>query len=117
MASPHAADGSNTINGKTDSFQLLTASYNSPSNTPFISIHKLPTPATSTPTDRVAYLSKLRAATAELQKTINEELTQRMEEDKSRAAESTAEAGRKNDLVDEGKEEENYGEEVVEDDD
>jgi hypothetical protein len=117
MASSHAANGSNTTNGTTDSFQLLTASYNSPSNIPFTSIQKLPTPATSAPTERVAYLSKLRAATAELQKTINEELTQRMEADKLRAAEGTAEAGRKSDIVDEGKEEENYGEEVVEDDD
>jgi hypothetical protein len=116
MASSNAANGSSTTNGTTDSFQLLTASYSSPFNIPFTFTQKLPNPATSAPTDRVAYLSKLRAATAELQKTINEELTQRMEEDKLRAADVTTEAGRKSDIVDEGKEEENYGEEVMEDD-
>ena len=38
-----------------------------------------------------------------------------MEEDKARDATGAAEKGLKNGVVDEGKEEENYGEEVVED--
>ena len=115
MASPHRANGGSTTNGTKESFQLLTASYNSPTNAPFAFTKRLPTPATSSTADRVAYLSKLRAATTELQKTINEELTQRMEEDKIRTASGAVE-GSKICVVDEGKEEENYGEEVVEDD-
>ena len=63
----------------------------------------------------MAYLGALRKATAELQERINAELTQRMEEDKARDATDAAEKGMKNGVVDEGKEEENYGEEVVED--
>ena len=118
MASSHAAaNSSDMANGTTEAFQVLTATYNSAANTPFTWRQKLRTPATTAPADRVAYLSQLRVAAAELQKSINEELTQRMDEDKGRAAEGMAEAGRKNDGVDEGREEENYGEEVVEDDD
>jgi hypothetical protein len=63
----------------------------------------------------VAYLGALRKATTELQERINTELTQRMEEDKVRDATGAAEKGMKNGVVDEGNEEENYGEEVVED--
>jgi hypothetical protein len=98
----------------TPSFQLLTATYDSPTNAAFSYRHQLPTPATSDTADKVAYLGALRKATAELQEHINVELTQRMDEDKARDATSKADKGLKN-VVDEGKEEENYGEEVVED--
>jgi Gon7 family len=116
MASAAAANGTSTANDTSNFFQILSASYNSPTNKPFTYNEKLPNPATSAPTDRAAYLSKLRAATVELQKNINAELTQRMEEDKLRAGEGTTEASTKQGVVDESKEEENYGEEVMEDD-
>jgi hypothetical protein len=63
----------------------------------------------------VAYLGALRKATAELQERINAELTQRMEEDKTRDITGRSERGVKDGGEDERKEEENYGEEVVED--
>ena len=107
-----SADG----HAATHSFQLLTATYDSPTNAAFSYRHQLPTPVTSETADRVAYLGALRKATAELQERINAELTQRMEEDKARDATGTAEKGMKNTVADEGKEEENYGEEVVGDD-
>lgn len=97
------------------SFQLLTATYDSPTNAAFSYRHQLPAPATSDTADRVAYLGALRKAATELQERINAELTQRMEEDKARDATGMADKGMKNIVVDEGKEEENYGEEVVED--
>ena len=61
-------------------------------------------------------MGALRKAAAELQGRINAELTQRMEEDKARDATGGGEKRLKNGVVlDDGKEEENYGEEVVED--
>lgn len=88
---------------------LLTATYTSPTNASFT--HTLPIPSLSTtPTtsEKIAYLSSLRKAREILQEKINQELTARMEEDLSRVAGETTVKG-----VDEGKEEENYGEEVV----
>jgi hypothetical protein len=108
---PSADDGAATT-----PFQLLTVSYDSPTNAAFSYSHKLATPATSDTADRVAYLTALRKATAELQERINTELTQRMEEDKAREATGEAGKGKKNGPVDEGKEEENYGEEVIDED-
>lgn len=113
MSSSRAsADG----NAATTSFRLLTATYDSPTNAAFTYNHKLSAPATSDTTDRVAYLAALRKSTAELQERINTELTQRMEEDKARDATGAAVKGKKNGVLDEGKEEENYGEEVVNED-
>ena len=98
-------------------YQLLTATYNSPANVPFTNTQRLPTPSTSHPKDRTSYLSALRSATAELQETINRELTSRMEEDKAREAGpvNASAGGFKGTAkgVDEGIEEDNYGEEVV----
>jgi hypothetical protein len=110
--SPSCASADDNV-ATTPAFQLLTASYDSPTNAAFSHSHKLPTPATPTTADRVAYLAALRKATADLQERINTELTQRMEEDNARDASGAAEKGKKNGMLDEGKEEENYGEEVV----
>jgi hypothetical protein len=93
--------------------QLLSATYNSTTNAPFTVNHKLPTPPSSNTKDRTSYLSALRKATSEMQETINKELTQRMEEDKAREADTTNGSGTKAKGVDEA-EEENYGEEVAE---
>lgn len=81
----------------------LTASYTSPISAPFSISHPLPT-FPSTTTDKTSYLATLRASVASTQDTINKELTDRMEQDKAR------------DAAAEAKEEENYGEEVVEED-
>ncbi|KAI1299915.1 hypothetical protein F5Y03DRAFT_243753 [Xylaria venustula] len=78
--------------------------------------------------DKTTYLRALRTATTTLQDAINADLTSRMERDVANAASNsgsdsgsgsgsakTAKAG-KGGAVDEAAEEENYGEEVVEDD-
>lgn len=75
----------------------LSAAYTSPSSAPFTLSHTLE-PAAHAP-----YLASLRAAAAALQDDVNGELTRRMEEDKAREGKA-----------DEVREEENYGEEVVE---
>ncbi|KAK5988668.1 hypothetical protein PT974_10154 [Cladobotryum mycophilum] len=62
--------------------------------------------------DKSAYLSSLRAAASSAQDTINKELTSRMEADKAAEAASGARL-----IIDEDKEEENYGEEVQEEED
>lgn len=60
---------------------------------------------------KVAYLSELRQLVPKLQDEINVFMTERMEEDKK-----SAEAQGSRQLEKEAKEEENYGEEVVEED-
>ncbi|MCJ1350240.1 MAG: hypothetical protein MMC33_000221 [Icmadophila ericetorum] len=69
--------------------------------------HKLPSmPGEPTTKERTSYLSSLRASVVKLQEEVNEFLTAKMEEDKLLASNATGK-------VDEKKEEENYGEEVV----
>lgn len=66
-----------------------------------------PTPSSQTPLEqKTAYLRSLRAAVLSAQEEINKELTQRMEEDNARAGGGAA--GK------DTREEENYGEEMVE---
>ncbi|KAK2865235.1 hypothetical protein FQN49_003784 [Arthroderma sp. PD_2] len=66
------------------------------------------------PAERTAYLSELRGSIASLQADVNAFLTAKMEEDKQREAqESGGVAG----TTDEKKEEDNYGEEIVNDED
>ena len=105
------ATSNGTTNGSSTSPKQHTfsATYNSPSNAPFSVSHSLPAPNAADVDQRTHYLSQLRAAVADTQKKVNEELTARMEEDKARDA-----TGPKVADVDEAKEEENYGEEVVE---
>lgn len=90
----------------------LTAAYASPTSDPFTISTSLP--ALQSPpsvADKTSYLAALRTAITDAQAQINKELTSRMEEDKAR------DAATKNGLVDDAKEEENYGEEVQEDED
>lgn len=96
--------------------QILSATYNSPTNASFSHATKLPTPASTAPKDRTAYLSSLKTAVADLQDRINADLTSRMEEDKAREASANGNSTSKAKGVDESKEEDNYGEEVVEED-
>lgn len=68
--------------------------------------HALPSCTTASTKEKSAYLSALRASVVRLQDEVNVFLTDKMEEDKALAAL----AGVKGD---DRKEEENYGEEVV----
>ncbi|CAH0050137.1 unnamed protein product [Clonostachys solani] len=87
----------------------FTVSYSSPSNEPFTITNSIPAPSTSSVQDKATYLSALREAVVSAQDQINKELTDRMEQDKSRATDGNPAAAKG---VDEALEEENYGEEV-----
>ncbi|KAB5528133.1 hypothetical protein GE09DRAFT_414540 [Coniochaeta sp. 2T2.1] len=99
-------------NGTTPKEHTLTATYTSDANEPFSFSQSFAAPDASNVEQRSKYLGDLRAAVVDTQEKINKELTARMEEDKARDA-----TGPKIADVDEAKEEENYGEEVVEEDD
>jgi hypothetical protein len=95
----------------------LIGIYTSPTTTQTFT-HPLPSlPQKHTTADKTAYLSTLRTQTTALQAQINTLLTAKMEEDKA-AASTTAPSqnGKKSVRIDDEKEEENYGEEVVEED-
>jgi hypothetical protein len=80
----------------------LTATYTSPTSSSQTFTSALPALASPpTPTDRVAYLASLSASLKTLQSDINSFLTQKMADDKA---------------ADDAKDEETYGEEVVEED-
>lgn len=94
--------------------QTATATYTSPTSTSPHTITSTPLPSLSSSSppstsDRTAYLDGLSASIIQLQANVNTFLTQKMEEDKA-AAEKEGKASK----VDDEKEEENYGEEVVE---
>lgn len=89
----------------------LKATYSSPTNAPFTYEQPLQAPPSSSTKDKTTYLSTLRKATVDLQERINKELTERMEEDKAKDVSGKGKAD-----IDDKKEEENYGEEVVEED-
>lgn len=99
------------------SHQILHATYSSPQNKAFTHTHRIPTPATDKVSDRTAYLGALRKAVIEIQEQINTELTSRMGEDKIREAGDANGIKQNGGVVDEAKEEDNYGEEVVEEED
>ncbi|MCJ1432851.1 hypothetical protein MMC27_002209 [Xylographa pallens] len=86
----------------------LKADYASPTEN-----HKFEHPLKALPTpfstaDKTAYLSALRSEVTHLQKEMNTFLTAKMEEDKAISVQRTG-------VIDDKQEEENYGEEVVED--
>lgn len=87
----------------------LTATYKSPASEPFTTSQSIPAPPSTSVSDKTAYLSSLRQAVTSTQEQINKELTERMEQDKAREGSNSR-------GVDDAKEEENYGEEVVEED-
>ncbi|EAQ86737.1 hypothetical protein CHGG_07990 [Chaetomium globosum CBS 148.51] len=91
----------------------LSATYTSTTNAPFTVSLTLPCAADSTTLEhKTKYLSELRQSVISAQGQINRELTARMEEDKAREASTAKANGTK--VVDDEKEEENYGEEVQE---
>ncbi|KAJ5728084.1 hypothetical protein N7493_004414 [Penicillium malachiteum] len=85
---------------------LLKAVYTAPDTTKSFQF-TIPTASSQDPAAKATHLSALRSETPKLQEEINVYLTARMEEDKK----SQGQLSEK-----EAKEEENYGEEVVEDD-
>ncbi|KAI9848968.1 MAG: hypothetical protein M1837_005857 [Sclerophora amabilis] len=95
----------------------LTAIYTSATSSKTFA-HAVPTSGSTqpTPSEKTAQLASLRSSVTKLQDQINTFLTQKMEEDKSTTSGNGAGDSRARG-VDEGKEEENYGEEVVNDDD
>ena len=80
----------------------LTATYTSPTSDPQTFTSELPALASPlTTTDRVAYLDTLSSSLKTLQADVNAFLTQKMADDKA---------------ADDAKDEETYGEEVVDED-
>lgn len=88
---------------------VLSATYQSGANEPFSFSQAFPVPNAEDIGERTSYLAELRAGVVDIQEKVNKELTARMEDDKARDA-----TGANVPDVDEAKEEENYGEEVVE---
>ncbi|KAI0891329.1 hypothetical protein F4806DRAFT_309991 [Annulohypoxylon nitens] len=84
------------------------------STAPFELATPLTLPDSDSSAHKASYLETLREAVLKLQERVNSELTQRMEEEaREIAATSTTSKGAG--VLDEVAEEENYGEEVVED--
>ncbi|CAI9630128.1 unnamed protein product [Alternaria burnsii] len=80
----------------------LTATYTSPASSPQTFTSQLPAlPSPPSTADRVAYLTSLSSSLRTLQKDVNEFLTRKMADDKA---------------ADDAKDEETYGEEVVDED-
>ena len=86
----------------------LTAEYASPTGTHKFEQQLNALPAQLSTEEKTAYLSALRSSVTKLQEEVNAFLTTKMEEDKAIVAQG-------NGIIDDQKEEENYGEEVVED--
>jgi hypothetical protein len=115
MAIPNTTSSADEVQADS-SHQILHAIYSSPQNEAFTHTHQISTPATDKVSDRTAYLSALRKAVIDMQERVNKELTSRMEEDKVRETGAANGIEKNGGVVDEAKEEDNYGEEVVEED-
>ncbi|CAK7265961.1 hypothetical protein SEPCBS119000_001778 [Sporothrix epigloea] len=91
---------------------VLKAAYSAPDHEPFEASVELATPAPATDVstaDQTAFLAALRAAVAGVQDEVNRELTARMVLDAEASTQTAADAAAQ-------KEEQNYGEEVVDED-
>jgi hypothetical protein len=111
------ADQSNkmaVLEDGTLSAKTFKAAYASPSSDSFTITKPLVPPKSCSVDEKSRYLQDLRSAAASVQDQVNKELTQRMEEDKARETASTGtSATRHKRAADDAREEENYGEEVV----
>lgn len=119
--SPRMAPGAPSSPTTLQSCAALSATYTNSSTTPHTThqfSHSIsapfPDPGSTSVQDKTAYLSKLRTSTKQLQEEMNVFLTQKMEEDKFKAATTGGPSTAGGKLTDEV-EEENYGEEGVED--
>lgn len=93
---------------------VLKAAYSAPNHESFVASQELSTApvssamtTTTSTADKTAYLAALRSAVTAVQDTVNKELTARMVIDAQAAQQSAADAAAE-------KEEQNYGEEVME---
>ncbi|KAI0145279.1 hypothetical protein GGR57DRAFT_303635 [Xylariaceae sp. FL1272] len=119
MSDPPANPSSSSTASANTTQVHLKATYTSPTasqtfTSPALS---LPLPQSTSSTSiqqKQAYLSALRSQTTALQERINEELTRQMEIDNQRGIEDGVNGKKRK--VDEAAEEENYGEEVVDED-
>jgi EKC/KEOPS complex subunit GON7 len=83
----------------------LNVTYNASTEEPQVFQHGLPDCSENPSTDqRTAYLAALRSSVTQVQAEVNIFLTKKMEEDNAKSGKGT---------VNDEKEEENYGEEVV----
>jgi hypothetical protein len=83
----------------------LSATYNAPAEEPQAFQHGLPDRSENPSTDeKTAYLAALRSSVTQIQADVNVFLTKKMEEDNAKSGKGT---------INDEKEEENYGEEVV----
>ncbi|KAK4165010.1 hypothetical protein QBC43DRAFT_41485 [Cladorrhinum sp. PSN259] len=89
------------------SSSALSVTYISGTNVPFSISESLTPPSDTTVSSKQIYLNSLRQSIISVQERVNKQLTERMEEDNKRSNKPS---------VDDAKEEENYGEEVVEED-
>lgn len=87
---------------------ILSADYLSADGSVKFVQHLPPLTSDHTTDEKTAYLSSLRSSVIKLQEDVNTFLTKRMGEEKASSASSAK-------TIDDKKEEENYGEEVVED--
>jgi hypothetical protein len=71
----------------------------------------------SLPAEKAIYLANLRSSVAKLQKEVNAFLTQKMDEDKAAVVAGAMDMGKGKARLDDELEEENYGEEVLNEDD
>ncbi|CAK7245210.1 MAG: hypothetical protein STHCBS139747_006783 [Sporothrix thermara] len=92
---------------------VLKAAYSAPDHESFTARQELATPASATANistaDKTAFLSALRTAVAGVQDEVNRELTARMVLDAQASTQAAADAAAQ-------KEEQNYGEEVMDED-
>lgn len=89
----------------------VVAEYKSPAASQTFQLSQPILPIDKSSSETTAYLSSLRKSVAQMQDTINEVLTKRMDEDKRAAADHDGTEI----TIDEQKEEDNYGEEVDDD--
>ncbi|CRK10851.1 hypothetical protein BN1723_009189, partial [Verticillium longisporum] len=108
MAEPSPAAGTQKLS--------LSAQYSHPTDTPFTAEASTDGPSSTSTADKSAFLARLRDLVTTVQADVNTQLTQKMEEDKQRAADVGGSAANGKGAADEAKEEENYGEELPEED-
>lgn len=92
-----------------DQNSTLTATYSSPTGTHIFEHTLKVLPLQFSIEEKTGYLSSLRSSVTKLQEEVNHFLTAKMEEDKATASQGSGK-------TDDKREEEQYGEEVVEDD-
>lgn len=99
----------------------LTATYNGPTAYKTFASALPAVPTSASTEDKTAFIAALRANVSQMQDDMNLFLTQKMDEDKAREADAAntataAARGAKRSALDEAREEEMYGEEVVDED-